>query len=284
MANVINTASTTSTSTQSSPSLLSSSQILELTLGDKELVHRIKSSKVLLVGAGGIGCEVIKGLLLSGFENITIIDLDTIDVSNLNRQFLYNKSHVGQSKAKVSALVSVERFSHRDPLNNLPISVVQPIHDSILNPTYNRDFYRQFTFVINALDNNTTRVHVNRMCLAADVPLVESASASYNGNVKLIKRGVTQCFECEPPKKDENTYASCTIRNTPSLPIHCIVWAKHLFAQLFGQTDEDISPDVSNLMQDNDIEDVTRTSNSNGYNVHANNNNSSKLINNFFYL
>lgn len=256
------------TTSESSSSALSV-RILEQTFGDKELVRRIKSSNVLLVGAGGIGCEVIKGLLLSGFENITIIDLDTIDVSNLNRQFLYNKSHVGQSKAEVSASVSVERFSHRDPATGLPISVVKPIHDSILNPNYNREFYRQFTFVINALDNNTTRVHVNRMCLAADVPLVESASASYNGNVRLIKRGVTQCFECEPPKKDENTYASCTIRNTPSLPIHCIVWAKHLFAQLFGQTDEDISPDVSDLLQD----EATENGNANG----SNENNSSKL-------
>ncbi|KAJ6219659.1 hypothetical protein RDWZM_005471 [Blomia tropicalis] len=222
----------------------SSNQILDLTLGDPELVRRIKSSNILLVGAGGIGCEVLKGLLLAGFEKITIIDLDTIDVSNLNRQFLYNKTHVGQSKAVVAASVSVERFSHRDPVTGCPISVVKPIHDSILKLNFNRQYYQQFTFVINALDNNTTRVHVNRMCLAADIPLIESASASYNGNIRLIKRNVTQCFECLPPKKDENTYASCTIRNTPSLPIHCIVWAKHLFAQLFGQTDEDISPDV----------------------------------------
>lgn len=235
------------TTTSSKPELSTSlsSQILQQSFGDKELVRRIKASRVLLVGAGGIGCEVIKGLLLSGFENITIIDLDTIDVSNLNRQFLYNKSHVGQSKAKVAASVSVERFSHRDPATDEPISKVVPIHGSILSLEYNKAFYKQFTFVINALDNNMTRVHVNRMCLTANVPLVESASAGYHGNIKMILGGVTPCFECDPPSKDENTYASCTIRNTPSLPIHCIVWAKHLFAQLFGQSEEDISPDVS---------------------------------------
>ena len=54
-----------------------------------------------MVGAGGIGCELLKTLVLSGFEDIEMIDLDTIDVSNLNRQFLFRKRHVGMSKAKV---------------------------------------------------------------------------------------------------------------------------------------------------------------------------------------
>lgn len=55
-----------------------------------------------MVGAGGIGCELLKTLVLSGFEDIEMIDLDTIDVSNLNRQFLFRKRHVGMSKAQVS--------------------------------------------------------------------------------------------------------------------------------------------------------------------------------------
>lgn len=221
--------------------------LLDQVMGDENLVKRIRQSKVLLVGAGGIGCEVLKGLLLSGFESITIIDLDTIDVSNLNRQFLYNQSHVGKSKAQVSAEVAVELFSHRHPTTGDPISKVEPIHDSILNMArFNCLFYTKFTFVINALDNNSTRTHVNRMCIATNVPLIESGSAGYYGNTRLIMKGITECFECVPPKKDEQLYASCTIRTTPTRPIHCIVFGKHLFNQLFGAVlDEDISPDIN---------------------------------------
>uniref|UniRef100_A0A8C9ESX2 SUMO-activating enzyme subunit 2 n=1 Tax=Pavo cristatus TaxID=9049 RepID=A0A8C9ESX2_PAVCR len=117
-------------------------------------------------------------------------------------------------------------------------------HDSIMNPDYNVEFFRQFTLVMNALDNRAARNHVNRMCLAADVPLIESGTAGYLGQVTVIKKGVTECYECHP-KPTQKTFPGCTIRNTPSEPIHCIVWAKYLFNQLFGEEDADqeVSPD-----------------------------------------
>lgn len=59
-------------------------------------------SKVLMVGAGGIGCELLKNLVLTGFGEIHIVDLDTIDLSNLNRQFLFNMQHIKKPKAIVS--------------------------------------------------------------------------------------------------------------------------------------------------------------------------------------
>ena len=69
----------------------------------------------------------------------------------------------------------------------------------------------------------------------------------YLGQTFLIKKNVTACYECSGPKVDQKTFASCTIRNTPSLPIHCIVWGKHLFNQLFGEddADNDVSPDMN---------------------------------------
>jgi molybdopterin/thiamine biosynthesis adenylyltransferase len=55
-----------------------------------------------MVGAGGIGCELLKNLVLTGFGEIHIVDLDTIDLSNLNRQFLFNMNHIKKPKAIVS--------------------------------------------------------------------------------------------------------------------------------------------------------------------------------------
>ncbi|XP_018571091.1 SUMO-activating enzyme subunit 2 [Anoplophora glabripennis] len=199
----------------------------------KELIPK---SKILVVGAGGIGCEVLKNLALSGFQDIEIIDLDTIDVSNLNRQFLFRKEHVGKPKA----VVARESILSYNPNIN-----IKAYHDSITSQDYGVNFFKRFSLVLNALDNRAARNHVNRMCLAADVPLIESGTSGYSGQVELIKKGVTQCYECQP-KPPQKTYPGCTIRNTPSEPVHCIVWAKHLFNQLFGEDDpdQDVSPDA----------------------------------------
>ena len=110
-------------------------------------------SRVLVVGAGGIGCELVKNLVLTGICNIDLIDLDIIDVSNLNRQFLFQRKHVGKSKAEV-AKQSALQFN--------PKANITAIHASIFDPEYNVDFFSRFALVMNALDNRTARNHVNR--------------------------------------------------------------------------------------------------------------------------
>ena len=65
-----------------------------------------------------------------------------------------------------------------------------------------------------------------------------------------VWQGVSECYECTPPPATK-TFPGCTIRNTPSQPIHCIVWAKHLFSQLFGEpdADNDVSPETEDPEQ-----------------------------------
>ncbi|CAH2257408.1 SUMO-activating enzyme subunit 2 [Pararge aegeria] len=204
---------------------------------DEKLTEAIANSKILVVGAGGIGCEILKNLVLTGFPYIEIIDLDTIDVSNLNRQFLFHKEHVGKSKAQV-AKDSALSF-------NPSVNIIAH-HDSVISNDYGVNYFKQFNMVMNALDNRVARNHVNRMCLAANIPLIETGTAGYAGQVELIQKGQTQCYECQP-KAPQKSFPGCTIRNTPSEPIHCIVWAKHLFNQLFGEEDpdQDVSPDTA---------------------------------------
>ena len=70
---------------------------------NKELkANHLEQARILMVGAGGIGCELLKNLVLTGFGEIHIVDLDTIDLSNLNRQFLFRHKHIKKSKAMVS--------------------------------------------------------------------------------------------------------------------------------------------------------------------------------------
>ncbi|XP_077247990.1 SUMO-activating enzyme subunit 2-like isoform X3 [Tasmannia lanceolata] len=199
-------------------------------MASEHQLQALKAAKVLMVGAGGIGCELLKTLALSGFRDIHIIDMDTIEVSNLNRQFLFRQCHVGQSKAKV-ARDAVLRF--RPHIN------ITPYHANVKDPEFNVDFFKQFHVVLNGLDNLDARRHVNRLCLAADVPLVESGTTGFLGQVSVHVKSKTECYECQP-KPTPKTYPVCTITSTPSKFVHCIVWAKDLlFAKLFGDKNQD---------------------------------------------
>lgn len=72
----------------------------------------LEQAKILMVGAGGIGCELLKNLVLSGFGEVHIVDLDTIDLSNLNRQFLFRHEHIKKSKALVGRLRARWEFQY----------------------------------------------------------------------------------------------------------------------------------------------------------------------------
>ncbi|KAH8556244.1 hypothetical protein BGW37DRAFT_5317 [Umbelopsis sp. PMI_123] len=194
------------------------------------LHQRVASSRVLMVGAGGIGCELLKNLVLSGFKNIEVVDLDTIDLSNLNRQFLFQKQHIKKSKALVAKESALKFNSSANIISH---------HANIKDKEFSVEWFKGFDLVLNALDNLDARRHVNMMCLAADVPLIESGTTGYLGQAYVIKKDVTECFDCTP-KVTPTTYPVCTIRSTPSAPIHCIVWAKsYLFSQLFGNSEEE---------------------------------------------
>ncbi|KAI9930513.1 E1 ubiquitin-activating protein uba2 [Aspergillus wentii] len=210
------------------------------------LSRTIKESRVLLVGAGGIGCELLKNLLLTGFGEIHIIDLDTIDLSNLNRQFLFRFEHIKKSKALVAKEVA-HKFQ--------PSAKLEAYHANIKDTQFNVDWFGTFNVVFNALDNLDARRHVNRMCLAANVPLIESGTTGFNGQVQVIKKSQTECYDCNS-KEVPKSFPVCTIRSTPSQPIHCIVWAKsYLFpedeTEAFDHTeDSENAEEIANLRRE----------------------------------
>jgi ubiquitin-like 1-activating enzyme E1 B len=174
--------------------------------------------------------------------SIELLDLDTIDLSNLNRQFLFQKQHVKRPKSIVAKETALKFNPHVK---------ITALHRNIKDvEEFNVDYFKQFDFVMNALDNLDARRHVNKMCLASNVPLIESGTSGYRGQVQPIKGGnsTTDCFDCTG-KPVPKTFAVCTIRSTPSTAHHCIAWSKsYLFPQLFGSDDE-LESDQSELDQ-----------------------------------
>ncbi|KAJ8302384.1 hypothetical protein KUTeg_021371 [Tegillarca granosa] len=186
--------------------------------------------KILVIGAGGLGCELLKDLALLGFKNIDVIDMDTIDISNLNRQFLFRAKDVGRAKAEVAA----EFINKRVPGCN-----VTPHYDKIQN--FDEAFYRKFHIVVCGLDSIVARRWINGMLIgllnyedgeldqSTVIPMIDGGTEGFKGNARVILPGLTACIECTldlyPPQIN---FPLCTIAHTPRLPEHCIEYVRIL--------------------------------------------------------
>ncbi|TEB26615.1 NEDD8 activating enzyme [Coprinellus micaceus] len=194
--------------------------------GDKAKEWLREGVKVLVIGAGGLGCEILSNLALTGFKDIHVIDMDTIDISNLNRQFLFRQKDVGKSKALVAA-----EFI----MNRVPGVKVTPYHGKIQDK--DEDYYMQFTLIICGLDSVEARRWINATLVnmvdpenpQSLKPLIDGGTEGFKGQARVILPTITSCYECSLDMLNKQTqFPICTIANTPRLPEHCIEWASVL--------------------------------------------------------
>ena len=176
-----------------------------------------------------MGCEILKNLALYGIKHIFVVDLDTIELSNLNRQFLFRQKDIGRFKAEVASEFIKKKYP--DIEIKASCKKIQSFSD---------EFFKRFHIIIGGLDNIEARSYINQKVHdlvefdengnpdpSTVIPFIDGGTEGFRGQVQVIIPYKTSCFECILGIRDanRNTFAMCTIAENPRVPEHCIEYA-----------------------------------------------------------
>lgn len=146
--------------------------------------QRLKATRIAVVGAGGIGAAVIPALAGAGIGHLTIIDGDRVDLSNLQRQTIFQSAQIGMEKARLASDFVMARNPH------VGISTIVERIDAANAAVLLADHH----LVIDGTDNFATRLIVSDTCVALNIPLLSAAAQQFQGQVALF--GARPCYRC----------------------------------------------------------------------------------------
>ncbi|KAL1311852.1 hypothetical protein AAFC00_001926 [Neodothiora populina] len=212
----------------------------------KEYQDKLANQRQFLVGAGAIGCEMLKNWAMIGLATgprgqITVTDMDQIERSNLNRQFLFRPKDVGSLKSE-SASKAVQAMN---PDLNGKIVVMKDRVGQDTEHLFNEAFWNDLDGVTNALDNVDARTYVDRRCVFFHKPLLDSGTLGTKGNTQVVLPRITESYSSsqDPP---EQSFPMCTLRSFPNRIEHTIAWAKDLFHTFFAGPAEIVNQYLTN--------------------------------------
>ena len=158
---------------------------------DIEAQEKLKLANVLIVGCGGIGCTSAELLARAGVGQITLIDADTIEMSNLQRQIAYVEENIGFYKSEILA----KRLKQINPHIRIEN------YTSKLDESNAEQLISTQDLVLDGCDNFTTRYLVNQICTQLNVPLISASAIGFQGQLFMVE-GDSACYECLFPKEE----------------------------------------------------------------------------------
>lgn len=167
----------------------------------------IEKTRVLVVGAGALGNEVCKDLVLAGFKNISLVDMDYVVRSNLNRCLFFREVDAEERRFKAEVVAKgMQSLSEGTRIRNY----TKKIQD------FGEDFIPSHDIVLGCLDNIATRLHVNSHCYRYRIPYIDGAMHGLIGKVQVVLPPETSCLECGMNKSHSKILEerfSCTGEN-----------------------------------------------------------------------
>ena len=156
---------------------------------------KILNSKVLVVGAGGLGCPLILYLAYSGVGNIGIVDHDTIEISNLSRQILFTKRDIGKKKVLVAKKI----------IKNINNKISVNVYEKKINKNNINIIGKNYSIICDGTDNFKTRYLINDYCVKNKKVLISAAINKFDGQLfNFDFRNKTACFRCFMPEMPNN--------------------------------------------------------------------------------
>jgi adenylyltransferase/sulfurtransferase len=160
--------------------------------------RRLAEASVLVVGAGALGNELVKNLVLTGVGSIVVLDMDEVENSNLSRCVLFREGDEGADKAATVALRAAEL--------NSEIRVVPVVGDARLVVT--PALASHFDVVLGGLDNREARLHINQACWKAGTPWIDGAIEGLLGVMRVFSPPDSACYECTMNEADHRALAA----------------------------------------------------------------------------
>lgn len=221
----------------------------------RALHERVRALRLFLIGAGAIGCEMIKNMAMMGAATagsgaVHLTDMDQIEKSNLNRQFLFRPADVGRLKSEAAA--GAARAMNPDLRVDAKAERVGADSEGV----YNDEFWESLDCVVTALDNVEARLYVDQRCLYFQKPMLDSGTQGTKGNTQVVVPFLTESYGSsrDPP---EESIPICTLKNFPNQIEHTIQWARDLFEGLFKQGPDEANAYLSSPTYLEDLEKQT---------------------------
>ena len=220
----------------------------QIAIFGNEIQNKIEKSKIFMIGAGATGCEFLKNFAMMGFctadENskMVVTDNDSIEISNLSRQFLFRKKDVGTSKA-VTASNSVKLMNPKFNVNGLQKKVCEETEDY-----FDDDFWLNQDFIIMAVDSTQARKYIDTRVIKFERCSFDAGTLGTKATSQCIVPFKTMTYNDNPNDEEQpKVIPMCTLRHFPSLITHCIEWSRDVFNEYFISTVNDIKNYFTNF-------------------------------------
>ena len=219
----------------------------QIAIFGKEMQNKLADTNIFMIGAGALGCEFLKtfsamGIATNSQKNLFVTDNDNIELSNLNRQFLFDKNSIGRPKAEV-ACESIKKMNKDFNCIYFQNRVCQETENF-----FNEEFWNKQDYIINAVDNIEARKYIADQSLIYKKILIDSGTLGTKANSQIMVPHKTIPYSPPEEKEEEEKFPFCTLADHPFNINHCITWARDNFEEYFIK----IQKNVKKFLNDRD--------------------------------